>query len=161
MRVRKLMMACVIPMILSPQIYARPFDSPKLVIGAGAFDFARNEVAEGRLELRFTNSGFIVQPILGLLATRDRAKYGYAGLNFEIALPGDYKISVNSAFGTYFRGAGKNLGGVAEFRSGIELQYALSDFLSIGASLHHISNASLYRRNPGSNTLGIFLQIGM
>jgi len=57
--------------------------------------------------------------------------------------------------GAYRQGEGPDLGSVLEFRSGIDLSRTLADGHQITVFLYHLSNASLGRRNPGVEVLGV------
>lgn len=48
---------------------------------------------------------------------------------------------------------GRELGGPVEFRSGLELSRRLGERSWLGLSFDHLSNAVLYDRNPGSESL--------
>ena len=48
---------------------------------------------------------------------------------------------------------GKELGGTLEFRTGAELAWRFDDYSRLGLALHHISNASIYDSNPGTEML--------
>lgn len=139
---------------------ARGGDLPRVIAGVGIFDVARDGETEGRVEFRLGRSFLIFNPMVGVLGTASGATYGYAGLNFDVNLPGPYDFALNSAVGAYHRGDGRNLGGVIEFRSGIEFHYSMLKFVGLGVGYHHISNASLYKRNPGANSLSFFLKLG-
>jgi lipid A 3-O-deacylase len=55
--------------------------------------------------------------------------------------------------GFYLDNGGYDLGGLIEFRSGIELGYESSDGWRYGASYDHRSNGSIYDNNPGIETV--------
>jgi len=57
--------------------------------------------------------------------------------------------------GFYFRGSGPDLGGVLEARSGIALGYEFENGGKLAVSFDHRSNADIYTRNPGLETLGV------
>ncbi|RME00424.1 MAG: acyloxyacyl hydrolase [Calditrichaeota bacterium] len=123
------------------------------VISYGLFDLRKETVFNGRFEYRMPFKLAIFKPMAGLLITSRGAGYGYAGLNYDVRLIGPLGLSLNFAAGGYRKGPGKELGGVVEFRSGLELTYQLSPMVRMGAAFHHISNASLYDYNPGVESI--------
>ena len=60
---------------------------------------------------------------------------------------------VTLGVGAFTRGGGKNLGSNVEFRTGAELAWRFDDRSRLGVALHHISNAGLTQRNPGTETI--------
>ena len=123
----------------------------------GWFDVTRqdNEAASFGLEYRFDPFWYQLRPIVGAFGTTDGSVYGYAGLQYDIEIMKDILfLSPNFAAGAYSRGDdGKKLGGAIEFRSGIELQYQMQNQHRIGVAFNHMSNASIYDRNPGVENL--------
>lgn len=113
-----------------------------------------DESAQFGLEYRVTPWQFGLRPIVGVSVTGDGSVYGYAGLNWDVALiENELYLIPNFAVGAYSDGDGKDLGGAIEFRSGIELAYQLPNAHRIGVAFNHISNASIYDKNPGAETL--------
>ncbi len=121
----------------------------------GYFDVIRNdyESAQFGIEYRARPLQYSIRPMIGLNVTNDESIYGYVGLNWDAELITDQLYLIpNFAAGLYKRGDGKELGGVIEFRSGIELAYQFPNSHRLGIAFNHISNASIYRHNPGSET---------
>lgn len=89
---------------------------------------------------------------LGIIATNESAQYYYGGFGYDFFLDSahHFVITPNLAVGDYERNGGKNLGGNIEFKSGIEADYQFDNGHRIGAAIHHISNAGIYDRNPGT-----------
>ena len=105
-------------------------------------------------EYRFSEVEYGLHPIVGGFGTADGAAYGYAGLNWNVALlPNQLYLVPNFAVGAFKEGSGKKLGGALEFRSGIELDYQLPNTHQIGVALNHISNAGIYTHNSGEETI--------
>ena len=133
-----------------------------LSINAGEYDALRsntdNQAFQYGAEYRFSEIGYGVRPIIGGFGTSDGAAYGYAGLNWDVAiLPNQLYIVPNFAVGAYHEGSGKRLGGALEFRSGIELDYQFPNQHQLGIALNHISNAGIYSHNSGEETImGIY-----
>lgn len=102
-------------------------------------------------EYRFNPYVYGIRPIVGASITTDGSAYGYAGLNWDIDLiPNELYVIPNFAVGAYSEGDGKDLGGALEFRSGIEVAYQFPNEHRLGVALNHLSNASIYDKNPGT-----------
>ena len=104
-------------------------------------------------EYRFESVYRGLRPIVGVMANTDEAVYGYAGLHWDIAIMPQWYISPNFTAGAYSHGESKDLGGAIEFRSGVELAYEFTNRHRLGVAFNHRSNASIYDRNPGVETL--------
>lgn len=55
--------------------------------------------------------------------------------------------------GLYFDNGGFDLGGIVEFRSGLEIGYEANNGWRYGLSYDHRSNAGIYKNNPGIETI--------
>ncbi len=123
---------------------------------AGWFDLIDqdDQSAQFGVEYRMKPLVYGIRPTVGVSITTDAAIYGYGGLNWEIELmPSQLYLIPNFMVGAYGQGHGKDLGGALEFRSGLELDYQLPNMHCVGVSFNHISNASIYDKNPGAETL--------
>ncbi len=149
-------MACAI-LILA----AAPLAAAELVLSAGAFNLSSDK-SEAELGLgvrlppdrwRITPGRGRIAPEIGAAATGKGAFYLFGGLrrDFEVA-PG-WAIAPFWGVSLYEEGSGRDLGGAIEFRSGIELSRASGDRGRLGLAFYHLSNAGIYDRNPGSNSL--------
>jgi hypothetical protein len=118
-----------------------------------------NETAlvESRFEYRFNEKFLIFSPIMGIMVFGDGSKYVYSGFNIFEQIGSRFTVIPNFAVGGYHNGGKKDLGGVLEFRSGIEVGYWILDKMMAGIAFHHISNASIYKRNPGTETLSLII----
>ncbi len=95
-----------------------------------------------------------IRPQLGGLATTGGSVYGYGGLAYEVGASGrPFLFAVTTNMGAWHQGNGKRLGHVLEFRSGFEFNYVAANGTRIGAAFHHLSNAGIGRRNPGTEIL--------
>ena len=65
----------------------------------------------------------------------------------------NFFVQLHAMPGIYSRGSGKDLGGPIEFRSGIEVGYQARNGVRYGLSLDHRSNAEIYSKNSGLETL--------
>lgn len=110
-----------------------------------------------------------VAPALGLTANGDGGSYGDLSFRVDVAaavagLGGAaepapaaerrWLVTVFTGLGHYRPGDdGRELGGPLEFRSGIELSRRLGASTRLGLSFDHLSNAGIYDRNPGTESL--------
>ncbi len=127
-----------------------------LSVNLGEFNALRTnqQAFQFGAEYRFSEVSYGIRPIIGAFGTGDSSAYGYAGLNWDVALlPNQLYLVPNFAVGAYHEGDGKNLGGTLEFRSGIELDYQFQNQHQLGVALNHISNASIYSHNPGEESV--------
>jgi lipid A 3-O-deacylase len=134
---------------------AQDKDDPSfLTIAAGYHDIADDHDAfEGRVEYRFGNKFWIFKPMVGVLATSDSAVMGYAGVLVDIYFGRRWVLTPSFAPGLYREGDGKDLGGAVEFKSQLELSYRFDNRSRLGIGISHISNASIYDSNPGTETV--------
>jgi hypothetical protein len=127
-----------------------------LSMNLGAYNALRdgNSDTQFGLEYRMSAFQYNLRPIFGGFVTDEGALYGYAGVNWDIELlPKQLFLIPNFAVGAYHQGDGKDLGGAIEFRSGVELAYQFQNNHQLGLAVNHLSNASLYDRNPGVETV--------
>ena len=92
-----------------------------------------------------------VSPITGGFVTENSAAYIYSGIEWKFEI-GSLEFTPSFAPGLYHKGDGKDLGHVLEFKTEVQLSYAVSDATSFGVSYNHVSNASLGDKNPGANS---------
>jgi len=142
-----------------------PPDRPALnsrILQAGAFRVGQGDSSAALgIELRFDRRARAmaapercrVDPRIGIMATSDGAVYLHGGLGLAIRLPGRHTLTVGLEAGLYENRQDRDLGGPVEFRSSIELTRELAGGRRAGAVLQHLSNARLYERNPGINSL--------
>lgn len=132
-------------------------DPSLLALSVGYHDILQGDdtSAEGRVEYRFGQSFWYLKPFVGAMGTTDGAAYGFGGLLADIPLGGNFILTPSLAAGLYAKGSGIDLGGPVEFRSQLELSYRFQDASRIGISFSHISNASIYDENPGTETLAV------
>lgn len=108
---------------------------------------------EFRLEYRMEEVLWGAGPFVGGMITTDRALYGYGGVYWDLPVSDNFSVVPNFAVGAFDKGNGKDLGGVLEFRSGIEIDYNLPSGAKVGLAYSHMSNAGTYDRNPGQESL--------
>jgi len=92
-----------------------------------------------------------ISPITGGFITENSAAYIYTGFEWNVEM-GELTFTPSFAPGLYHKGDGKDLGHVLEFKSEVQLSYALSKDSRLGVSYNHVSNASLGDKNPGANS---------
>jgi lipid A 3-O-deacylase len=128
-----------------------------LDIGAGVFDFrapfdASRRSAAGRLEVRGGNKLWFLGPAIGLMANTDGGVFGYGGVYADVAF-GNLVMTPLAAFGGYRQGDSSDLGGIFQFRLSLGLSYTFANRHRLGVNFAHISNRSIYDRNPGEEEL--------
>ncbi len=131
-------------------------DPDFLAFSAGGFDVNDDmTAAEARIEYRSDKKLFFLGPTVGLMVNSDGGVYGYGGLYLDLFFGRRFVVAPNFAVGGYSRGDGKDLGSVAEFRSGVDFSYRFDDRSRLGIAFHHISNVSIDANNPGTESLVI------
>ncbi len=132
-----------------------------LAMYAGSFDVLDSEsYVQVGAEYRFADIGNGFRPTVGINVDDESAGYLYGGVNLDIPLGSTpFLLTPNFMVGLYTSGSGKDLGGAVEFRSGLEASYRTEADHRIGVAFNHISNASLYDRNPGAEALLFVYQL--
>jgi len=121
---------------------------------AGGYDVNDDQTAaEFRVEYRSDLRFWKLIPFIGLAGTTDTAIYGFAGLGLDFYLGRRVVIQPNASFVGYHEGNGKDLGGEFQFRTGGEIAWRFDDWSRLGIASHHISNAGIYKENPGTELL--------
>ena len=137
---------------------------PPVAIGASAGRFSALRGTPGYevgWELRFAPRRFRwlprevpdLSPTAGAMATAQGSLYVYGGFRCDLPLGKAWSLSPQWATGLYYYAGGRDLGGALEFRSGVELSRRLGARSRLGITLYHLSNANLYTRNPGSESV--------
>ena len=151
------------------------------VFGIGVYDVkfdgsSTKQSTDFRYERRFDNTimdigpeednFFFLKPFLGIEYTSDNAYYFLTGIYLEDNLgqlfTGDdnkFSFTPSFGFGYYDDGDGKKLGNNVQFRTALEISYALENKNRIGLSISHISNANLGDKNPGVEIISLSYQI--
>ena len=91
-------------------------------------------------------------PITGGFVTENSAAYVYTGVEWNYAMSDKFKFTPSFTPGIYYEGDGKDLGHALEFKTEVQLSYAVSEKTNLGVSYNHLSNASLGDKNPGANS---------
>lgn len=114
-----------------------------------------NSSSEGLLgaEYRAKPWDYGIRPTVGAFVTAESDAYAYAGINWDITMAAPWVITPNFMAGLYHHGSGEDMGGAVEFKSGIEVQYTMSDNQRVGVAFNHMSNAGIYDHNPGAENV--------
>lgn len=148
--------------ILGPAAYGG--EAQGWAASLGGFDLTDGSTPEAGLEYRLAPFAEIRQgtllPAIGISATGDGNVWLHGSLRFDWEI--NERWIVTPQFGTslYESGDGKNLGGLLEFRSGLELTYRFEHGARLGLVFYHLSNAHIYTENPGSNSLVLTCGLG-
>jgi lipid A 3-O-deacylase len=126
-----------------------------LAVGLGAYNVLhRDKEAQLRLEDRFSYRFLhIIRPVVGALVTNKGSAYGYGGFRFDAEIGRHFVIMPEAVVGYWEKGGGKDLGGHIEFKTGGEFAYRFDNDARLGLLFDHISNAGIYRKNPGVESL--------
>ena len=97
-----------------------------------------------------------IRPSLGFFVTTDSSLYGWFGLSTDLIFWRKLVLTPQIAVGAYNQGDGEDLGGTLEFRSGVVLAWRFDNESRLGVGVHHLSNAGIGDRNPGTESLAVF-----
>lgn len=129
-------------------------EEPDFAVWGGVFDLIRGDVsAEAGLELRFPRWRWDLIPTAGAAVSSDGGAYLAGGVRYDWRFAERWIASPHFAVTLLDEGDGRELGGLVEFRSGLELAYELANGDRLGLSFYHLSNAGLSGLNPGSESL--------
>ena len=147
--------------LLSTLLFATPvFASDYLGVYVGEFDITQDDNAATQfgIEYRYEDIFHGLRPGVGINVSTDSSVYGYGGFFWDVPLGMNFIFTPNVVMGAYHSGDGKKLGHGLEFRSGLELNYEFPYGSRLGVAFNHISNASIGKHNPGSETLLVIYQ---
>ncbi|MEM1179668.1 MAG: acyloxyacyl hydrolase [Acidobacteriota bacterium] len=152
-----LIVATLVPLLLPVSAHAEDVSAWAFSIGGFEFVDERFEALEVGVEYRFDSFPFWfleLQPVVGVSGTDEEGIWGYGGFRYDVPALGDHWVpTIGFAVALYEDGDGKDLGGVIEFRSSFDIAYQWDDGSRLGLSFYHLSNAGIYDRNPGSESL--------
>ena len=98
-----------------------------------------------------------LRPWTGLEITTHGSLWAGGGLLYDINLGKNLYLTPSFGAGYYAHGKGdKNLSHPVQFRSQIELAYALKNESRISLAFSHLSNAHLGKHNPGTEVLSLY-----
>jgi len=129
-------------------------ESPSVAFSLGAFNFNKSPtVLEGGVEYRHPIDVWKLAIAGGLFANVDGAFWVFGGLRRDFHLGGPWLITPAFGLTLYEKGDSKDLGGVFEFRSALEVGYQWPNRHRVAFGISHLSNAGIYDLNPGANSL--------
>jgi len=136
-------------------------DHTNVMVSMAKFDIFKqhNTVAETRIEIRQEFASNYINPLVGVMANFDGARYFYMGVYFDWMLMDGLYVTPSFAPGFYSQGRSKNLHFMLEFRSQLDLSFNISNRFRVGVNINHISNASLSRLNPGVESFAFYVLI--
>jgi hypothetical protein len=126
-------------------------------VGVGIFDIlkrvstSRRSVA-GEIELRIGQKIYGIGPAIGLMANTEGGVFGYA-LAYSDLKYRDFVFTPFAGLGGYSKGDSSDLGGIFQFRLGLDAAYQFPNRHRLGLQLAHISNAGSHSYNPGEEEL--------
>lgn len=136
----------------------------ELAFSVGAFEAFDSEdsAAEIGIEYRFSpvESAFNLIPTLGLSMNSDGGYWAYAGVRYDWNFNPKWTLTPHFAVAAYEEGDGADLGHDMEFRTGLDLAYALTDESRLSLGIYHMSNANIGDKNPGADSLIVTYSFG-
>ena len=102
---------------------------------------------------------WVLRPQAGFLISYSGAYMIYAGLTWPARPVKWLVIETGAAMGYYENGEGIDLAYPLEFRLSLSLLYRFRNSVQLGVEVVHISNADLGMPNPGTESIGIVLQL--
>lgn len=143
-----LWMASMAPTCLSAQ------EPRSLAFSAGAFNFNKSPtVLEAGVEYRHPIDVWKLAVAGGLAVNVDGGFYVFGGLRRDFKLGGPWLITPGFGIALYEKGDSKDLGGLLEFRSALEIGHQWPNRHRLAFAIYHLSNAGIHDFNPGSNSL--------
>jgi hypothetical protein len=147
-------------LIIFPAIFCTNLSfADEVIVGAGGFNIQRSAIVYGAVEYRGLEKLWKLKPLVGVIGNVKNGAFLYAGVNIDLPITDKFIASVNVAPGFYHKGRGKDLGGAFEIKSQFELWYLLKNEYKIGGAISHMSNAGIYKRNPGLDNVSLQLSV--
>jgi len=148
--------AGVIILIIAHLVNTHEKDPSFITVAGGWFDFNRkhDEGAEFRLEYRSNKKIWLFKPFVTSAVASNGMTFVGAGVLVDIYLGPNWVVTPSFAV-TWWQSKtkGLDLGHPIEFRSQMELAHRFKNRSRLGLSISHYSNASLAKKNPGTETL--------
>lgn len=127
---------------------------------SGVFDTAKSSIHDPATEvgLEYRLAPFKIKkieiiPAFGVAGTTDSAFWVYGSFRYDWKLSDHWLVTPQVGISLFEEGDGKDLGGLIEFRSGLEVSYRFNRGARLGLLFYHLSSAGIYTPNPGSNSL--------
>ncbi|HEX4952466.1 MAG TPA: acyloxyacyl hydrolase [Thermoanaerobaculia bacterium] len=111
------------------------------------------EVALPARRFRWLPEWVQLRPIVGLAGNDREGFWGHEGIRWDFRVHGRWWLQPSFSVVFYEKGKGKDLGSTVHFRSAFEVAYELANGRRIGLGVYHLSNANLYPRNPGEESV--------
>ncbi len=131
----------------------------QLSFALGYYDLEHsNDGTNFRLEYKALNLKLLgkISPFAGVEITNKGSLWIGAGFLTEFKLDKKWSITPNIGIGYYSNGKNDlDLGHPIEFKTGIELSYALENKNRIGLNFTHLSNGGLGDTNPGTEIISL------
>ncbi|MGB6002742.1 MAG: acyloxyacyl hydrolase [Thermoanaerobaculia bacterium] len=125
-----------------------------LALSGGVFRFNKpDKQVEVGAELRLPTQTWKLVVATGLFYAAEGSFYGFGGLRRDFSLGGRWQVTPGFGVGLYEQGNGKNLGGLVQFRTMLEISHRWPKGKRLGAAFYHLSNGGIYDHNPGSNSV--------
>jgi hypothetical protein len=136
-------------------------ETPRLAISAGEV-LERRATPGAELYLRF-DTGLRTGPFghaAGLSVGERGELWAGFGATWDTDFGGSpFYAELHAMTGLYAPGDGLDLGGPIAFRSGVELGWEASSGWRVGLAYDHRSNAGIYDRNPGVETVQLRVSV--
>ena len=128
-------------------------DEGSLAVSLGVFNFSKTPTSlEGGIEIAGAPRAYDLAPVFGIAGTEDGSFWGYGGLRRDFQVGRRGYVAPGFGIALYEEGDGKDLGGVVEFRSSLEIGMDVGSRSRAGLLVYHLSNAGFYDLNPGANS---------
>lgn len=101
-----------------------------------------------------------IRPAFGMSLAENGSGWVGVGSAFTLGEKSESAfLRVTSMIGAHRRGSGRDLGGVLQFRTALDLGYRWKSGVEAGVGIDHRSNAGIYNLNPGLNTAYLFASL--
>ena len=128
-------------------------EADALTVGLGAFDIGATHTSPAANgEYRFGRKLFFIGPSYGLVANTDGGLVGYVNAYMDLSYR-DVYLTPQVGIAGYREGAGRDLGGIFQFRAAGDLTYRFANGMRLGVRLAHVSNANTSDPNPGEEEI--------
>lgn len=138
-------------MLVSAVAAGEPFS---LAFSGGVSNFNKAErKAELGVEVRLPTDLWGLAMAAGLYGNDESSAWVFGGVRRDFRMARSWILTPAFAVALYSAGDGKDLGGPVEFRSAFEFAYEWPSRRRLALCIYHLSNAGLYDRNPGMNSV--------
>ena len=120
--------------------------------GVSNFNKAERKVELG-VEGRLPTDLWGLAVAAGLYGNDERSAWIFGGVRRDFHIARSWILTPAFAVALYSAGDGKDLGGPVEFRSALDIAYEWPDRRRLALCIYHLSNAGIYDRNPGMNSV--------